>query len=177
MTSHPGRAARLPGMDNRTHTVIDSPIGELTLVVDGDALVGLYLDKHKRRPRLEALGRREDGCAPAAVTQLGEYFAGTRMTFDLPLRTDGAAFQQRVWATLADIPYGQTRSYGQVARELGDPALAQAVGAANALNPVSIVLPCHRVVGADGALVGYAGGLERKRFLLDHEQSTAARLF
>lgn len=164
-------------MDNRTHTVIDSPIGELTLVVDGDALVGLYLDGHRRRPGPEALGRREDGCAPLAASQLAEYFAGTRTRFDLPLRTDGAAFQQRVWAALAEIPYGQTRSYGQLARELGDPALAQAVGAANALNPVSIVLPCHRVVGADGALVGYAGGLERKRYLLDHEQSTAGRLF
>jgi methylated-DNA-[protein]-cysteine S-methyltransferase len=115
-----------------------------------------------------------------AKRQLSEYFAGERTVFTLPLAPHGDAFQLKVWELLRTIPYGQTRSYGQLARELGDPHLAQAVGYANGRNPISIVVPCHRVVGADGSLVGYAGGLERKRFLLELEEppeAKAAKLF
>jgi methylated-DNA-[protein]-cysteine S-methyltransferase len=165
-TSHPAVARRLHGMST-SHTVIDSPIGRLTLVADDGALIGLYMQRHRRRT---ALGDRVDAGFDDVISQLGEYFAGTRKAFDLVLRPDGDEFQHRVWDLLRTIPYGETRSYGQLARELGDPALAPAVGAANARNPLSILVPCHRVVGADGALVGYAGGLERKAFLLDLER-------
>lgn len=167
-------------MTTRTHAEIDSPVGTLTAVlVEGD-LVGLYFAEHLRRPPAESLGPRRDDGAREVRRQLGEYFAGGRTTFDLPLAPEGDGFKQRVWALLRDIPYGETRTYGDLARELGDAHLAQAVGHANALNPISIVQPCHRVVGADGSLTGFAGGLERKRFLLGLEAPPAAaagRLF
>ncbi|HET9633327.1 MAG TPA: methylated-DNA--[protein]-cysteine S-methyltransferase, partial [Terrabacter sp.] len=116
----------------------------------------------------------------SAVTQLDAYFSGSLTTFDLPLAPRGDAFHQRVWALLREIPYGETRSYGQLATALGDRNLAQAVGTANGRNPIAIVVPCHRVIGADGSLVGYAGGLDRKRFLLALEEPSAdvsGRLF
>ncbi len=152
-----------------THTVTDSPIGELTLVACGGALTGVYFPKHTRLPQPAAFGQRVDTGFEAAVDQLGEYFRGERTQFDLPLAPCGSDFQLRVWSLLRDIPYGETRSYGQLAKELGNPSLAREVGGANARNPLSIVVPCHRVVGADGRLVGYAGGLDRKQFLLDLE--------
>jgi methylated-DNA-[protein]-cysteine S-methyltransferase len=108
--------------------------------------------------------------------QLGEYFAGERTGFELALDPPGDAFDRRVWELVAGIPYGRTRTYGELARDLGDPALAQAVGAANGRNPLCVVVPCHRVIGADGGLTGYAGGLPRKRFLLDLE-APGGRLF
>lgn len=151
------------------HTIIDSPLGELTLVAHDGVLAGLYFPDHVRGPDRRTFGPRVDTGFDAAVEQLREYFRGSRVQFELPLAPRGSAFQQRVWNLLRDIPYGETRSYGQLARELGNPALAREVGGANARNPLSIVVPCHRVVGADGRLVGYAGGLERKRFLLDLE--------
>lgn len=162
------------------HTVIDSPLGELTLAAAGDGLTGVYFDGHRRGPSPNALGERDDTGFAEVRRQLEEYFAGRRTRFDLPLAARGDTFQQRVWALLREIPYGETRSYGQLARELGDPALARAVGAANGRNPLSVIVPCHRVVGADGSLTGYAGGLERKRQLLDLEASAAGgpeRLF
>lgn len=164
----------------RTHTIVDSPIGSLTLVATDDALSGVYMEQHKRKPQKDAFGERVDSGFEDAARQLGEYFAGTRTEFDLALRSDGDDFQLRVWELLRRIPYGETRSYGQLARQLGDPALAREVGAANARNPLAIVVPCHRVVGADGGLVGYAGGLVRKRFLLDLERPAgpeSGRLF
>lgn len=164
----------------RTHTVIDSPVGDLTVVAEDGALVGLYFEGHKRQPAVETFGARTDEGFEAPRQQLKEYFAGERHDFDLPLAPRGNDFQRRVWGLLAGIPYGETRSYGDLARQLGDPALAQAVGAANALNPLSVVVPCHRVVAADGNLRGYAGGLDRKRYLLDLEEpaaENAARLF
>ena len=163
----------------RTHTVIDSPIGKLTLVAEGGALVGVYMEQHSRKPAATTLGAPVECGFEAVIEQFDEYFAGTRTAFDLALRPEGEDFQLSVWELLRGIPYGQTRSYGELAKELGDPALARAVGAANASNPLSIVVPCHRVVGADGSLVGYAGGLERKRFLLDLERpgERAGRLF
>lgn len=164
----------------RTHTVIDSPVGDLTVVAEDGALVGLYFEGHKRQPAVETFGVRTDEGFGEVRRQLQEYFAGERRGFDLPLAPQGNDFQRRVWDLLAAIPYGETRSYGDLARQLGDPALAQAVGAANALNPLSVVVACHRVVAADGNLRGYAGGLERKRYLLDLEEpaaESAARLF
>lgn len=152
-----------------THTIVDSPLGPLTLVAHDGALAGVYFAEHARRPEPAAFGTRADAAFAAAAEQLGEYFSGARTRFELPLAARGDAFQQRVWARLADIPYGQTRSYGELATELGDPGLARAVGAANGRNPLCVIVPCHRVVGAGGRLVGYAGGLARKRFLLDLE--------
>lgn len=159
----------------RTYTVVDSPLGDLTVAAEDGALTGVYFPGHKRRPAQETFGAREDTGFGAVRAQLAEYFAGERRDFDLPLAPRGEEFRQRVWRLLLEIPYGATRSYGELARELGDPALAQAVGAANGANPVSVIIPCHRVVAADGNLTGYAGGLERKRFLLDLEEPVAAK--
>jgi methylated-DNA-[protein]-cysteine S-methyltransferase len=160
-----------------THTVLASPIGPLTVVGADGALCGLYFPGHKRLPHPETFGRRADDGFEAVRDQLAAYFAGERTTFDLDLAPVGDPFKQKVWALLREIPYGETRSYGDLARLLGDRNLAQAVGHANALNPISIVVPCHRVVAADGHLTGYAGGLERKRFLLDLEAPAGERLF
>lgn len=151
-------------------TVVDSPVGPLTLVGDGHALTGVSFDA---RPHDIRDGRRadDDEVLSAAAVQLGEYFARTRLRFDLPTAAPGTAFQRRVWAALCRIPYGQTATYGDVARRLGlGPAASRAVGLANGANPLSIVVPCHRVIGADGSLTGYGGGLERKQFLLDLER-------
>jgi len=161
-----------------THTVMDSPLGELTLVGAGGALAGVYFAGQRNRPRPGRLGRRAPEELAEPVRQLGEYFAGQRTAFDLDLDTRGDEFDRQVWALVAAIPYGQTRSYGQLARELGDPGRAQQVGVANARNRLCIVVPCHRVVGADGKLTGYAGGLARKRALLELEAPVpAGRLF
>ena len=162
----------------RCHTVMSSPLGELTLVAEDGALVGCFMALPDREPTDETLGAAaEAGSADPvladAASQLGEYFAGERTTFDLPLAPRGDEFQQKVWALLCEIPFGQTRSYGQLARALGDVNLSQAVGWANGRNPISIIVPCHRVIGADGSLVGYAGGLDRKRFLLALEEPPA----
>ena len=162
------------------HTIVDSPVGPLTLVGDGAALVGLYFDGHRRTPRLADFGPRSDAGFDTAMQQLGEYFAGTRREFDVELAPRGSTFEKQVWALLTKIPYGGTRTYGQLAAELGDVGAAQAVGSANGWNPISIIVPCHRVVGANGSLTGYAGGLNRKRFLLSLEEPPAAedsRLF
>ncbi len=165
----------------RTHTTVDSPLGPLTLVADGGGrLCGLHMEGHRRGPDVTELGGDDPSAFDEARGQLDEYFAGHRRTFDLPLAPRGAVFQERVWTALRAIPFAERRTYGEIASALGDPNLARAVGAANALNPISIVIPCHRVVGADGRLVGYAGGEERKRFLLDHEARVAGimdRLF
>jgi methylated-DNA-[protein]-cysteine S-methyltransferase len=155
-----------------THAIAESPLGELTLVAHDGVLAGVYFPDHARRPAATAFGRRDDRGFVPAIEQLGEYFRGVRTRFDLPLAPVGNVFQLRVWELLRRIPYGRTRSYGELARELGDPALAREVGWANGRNPLSIIVPCHRVVGADGRLVGYAGGLERKRMLLDLEGAT-----
>jgi methylated-DNA-[protein]-cysteine S-methyltransferase len=148
-----------------------SPVGSLTLVAKGGALLAvLWENDQPGRVRLPALV--EDGSHPvliAAERQLEDYFAGERRVFDLPLDFRGTVFQKRVWAALLDIPFGETRSYMQIARAIGAPAACRAVGAANGRNPLSIVAPCHRVVGANGALTGFAGGLAAKRYLLEHE--------
>jgi len=153
-----------------------SPIGRLLLCGDGERLTGLYtLPASDDRARVR--GRRRTDTAFASVReQLEEYFDGERVEFGVPLDTDGATpFRRNVWNALLDIPYGATVSYGELARQLGAPNAARAVGAANGSNPISIIVPCHRVIGSAGSLTGYAGGLERKRFLLRHEAEVARR--
>jgi methylated-DNA-[protein]-cysteine S-methyltransferase len=150
-----------------------SPIGDITLVAEDGNLTGCYMEIHQRGPDADTLGERDDAALSDAVLQLTEYFAGKRTQFTLPLAPRGDEFQLKVWALLREIPYGQTRSYGDLARALGDVNLSQAVGWANGRNPISIIVPCHRVIGSDGSLVGYAGGLDRKRFLLALEEPPA----
>jgi methylated-DNA-[protein]-cysteine S-methyltransferase len=162
------------------HTVIDSPIGELTVVAEDGALLGLYFVGRRHHPKPDAVGERTDEGFADVRRQLAEYFDGGRTEFDLPLAPKGGEFELSVWQLLTKIPYGETRSYGDLATELGDRALAQAVGSANGRNPLSVIVPCHRVIGADGSLTGYAGGLDRKRYLLELEEPadvSAGRLF
>jgi methylated-DNA-[protein]-cysteine S-methyltransferase len=157
-----------------TYAVIDSPVGLLTLVSIGDELAGLYMEQHRHRPELETFGARDDSVLPIVAEQLHEYFEGGRTTFDVPLRMNGTPFQEKVWNALKDIPYGETTTYGELAARLGmPPGASRAVGLANGKNPISIIVPCHRVVGSTGSLTGYGGGLERKQQLLDHERADA----
>ena len=157
-------------MNLRTHTVTDSPVGPLTLVAEDGLLCGLYMTAHRHMPDPQTFGPADPAPFGAVVEQLGAYFEGGLTDFDLPLAPAGTPFQLRVWQALRDIPYGETVSYGQLAVRIGSPTASRAVGLANGKNPVSIIVPCHRVVGSDGSLTGYGGGLERKRFLLGHEQ-------
>lgn len=159
-----------------THTTIQSPIGELTLVARDGRLAGLYFPHHWPRPDRASFGPRAGTGLEAAASQLEEYFAGQRTTFSLNLDPRGDAFQARVWDRLTAIPYGHTVTYGDLARDLGGEVTAKDVGVAVGHNPLSVIIPCHRVVGKDGSLTGYAGGLARKRFLLDLEEASA-RLF
>ena len=159
----------------RTHTTVESPIGELTLVNEAGVLCGLFLAGQRNSPRPARLGQRVADGFEQAVAQLTEYFAGERTEFSIPTAAHGDEFQHRVWSLVKQIPFGETRTYGELAHELGDPSLARAVGGANAANPLCIVVPCHRVVGSGGALTGYAGGLARKRYLLDLERPVAQR--
>ncbi len=157
-------------MTTRSTTIIDSPVGWLRLAGTPDALTEVgFLDEHPTSdsdPQTPLLKE--------AARQLTAYFAGGLTDFELPLAPHGTDFQRRVWSALCGIPYGETASYGEIARRLGLPAGgARAVGVANATNPIAIVVPCHRVIGADGTLTGYAGGLARKRFLLDLESVRA----
>jgi len=160
----------------RTHTVTDSPVGPLTLVATDGTLCGLYMERQRHSPALETFGTADPRGFEAAVEQLAAYFAGELTEFDLPLALAGTPFQQRVWAELRLIPFGETVSYGELAQRLGQPTASRAVGLANGKNPVSIIVPCHRVVGSGGSLTGYGGGLPRKRYLLDFEQGTFALL-
>jgi methylated-DNA-[protein]-cysteine S-methyltransferase len=154
----------------RTHTTIDSPLGDLTLVAVDGVLSGLYFPGHWYMPAPEVFGTRSERGFERAEAELGEYLAGERTGFEVTTTASGNEFQRRVWEQIDRIPYGQTTTYGEIARELGDdPTLARKVGGAVGRNPLSVIVPCHRVVGSDGKLTGYAGGLERKRFLLDLE--------
>lgn len=171
-------------MTELRHGLIETAVGNLTLVADGTDLTGLYFPGHWHLPEASAFGDRVDGADDPlfvlAKTQLEAFLAGDRQTFDVPTRTRGDAFSEKVWAMLREIPYGQTTTYGALAEGLGNRRLAQRVGQAVGHNPISIVIPCHRVVGADGSLTGYAGGLDRKRFLLELEEPAdvaSARLF
>ncbi|HEV3004087.1 MAG TPA: methylated-DNA--[protein]-cysteine S-methyltransferase [Pirellulales bacterium] len=151
------------------------PLGTLLLVSDGDALSGLYFEEHKPSPRRDGNWRRDDGPFEAVREQLSAYFAGDLVEFDLRLVLAGTEFQRSVWRALRGIDFGQRESYAHLANRLRRPSAVRAVGAAIARNPISIVVPCHRVIGSNGALTGYAGGLERKQWLLEHEAQAASR--
>jgi methylated-DNA-[protein]-cysteine S-methyltransferase len=151
------------------YTTIDSPIGELMLVGDGETLHHLSMQGGPRPLRRDAAWTRDDRAFARPVQQLEEYFSGARQTFDVPLSLTGNPFEQGVWRALLEIPYGEITSYGEIARRIGSPDAPRAVGLANGRNPVAVIVPCHRVIGADGSLTGYGGGLERKRLLLDLE--------
>ena len=145
-------------------TVLKSPIGKLLITSDGEAITGLHMEPH---PNVQSAG--EDKIVQKAAKQLREYFDGKRTTFDLPLNLEGTTFQKQVWKALCKIPFGKTISYAELARRVGNPNACRAVGLANGRNPVGIVVPCHRVIGANGTLTGYGGGLNRKKFLLELE--------
>ena len=153
----------------------DSPIGTLTLVNTDGVLSGLYMPDHLRGPKIESLGVRAHRGFEQAVSELDEYFNGKRTEFTMPLAARGTAFQQEIWRLLREIPYGETRTYAQLSDAIGNRAAIRAVGLANGRNPISIVVPCHRVIGSDGGLTGYAGGLDRKRFLLELEGAPVSR--
>jgi methylated-DNA-[protein]-cysteine S-methyltransferase len=151
----------------------DSPIGSLLLVGDEQALHGLYMQDGRKPKQIDLRWQRSTSCFADVKKQLREYFAGERHAFELALVMAGTPFELRVWSALTEIPYGETCSYGQLARTLGQPTAARAVGLANGRNPISVVVPCHRVIGANGTLTGYGGGLERKRILLELEGAQA----
>ncbi|HEX4985551.1 MAG TPA: methylated-DNA--[protein]-cysteine S-methyltransferase [Burkholderiales bacterium] len=156
------------------HCLHPSPVGPLLLMSDGESLTGLHTENDKYKPRIRAGWIEDAGARPfdRVRRELDEYFAGKRREFSLPLKPEGTDFQRRVWEQLCGIPFGETISYGELARRVGNPNASRAVGMANSRNPISIVVPCHRVIGADNSLTGYAGGLERKRALLEHEART-----
>ena len=157
----------------KQHTIIPSPYGPLTLVADDGVLCGLYMTDQRHRPPDETFGLPEDTPFAEAEQQLKAYFAGELKEFTLELRLHGTPFQRSVWDQLRKIPYGETRSYGDLADALGNPSASRAVGLANGRNPIGIIVPCHRVVGANGSLTGYGGGLDRKQRLLDFESGRA----
>ena len=159
------------------YTYCDSPIEPLLLTSDGTALTGLFMGEQRHGPTVGADWIQNDDAAPFAEAkeQLAAYFAGNLQQFDVPIRLCGTDFQKRVWAELTRIPYGATRSYGELARQIGSPGASRAVGLANGRNPLSIVVPCHRVIGANGKLTGYGGGISRKETLLALEKATCNR--
>ncbi len=152
------------------YSEMPTPLGTLLLRGDGTVLTGIFMENHRHGPTDHGAAVRDDALFADARAQFAEYFAGQRTEFDLPLdRATGTDFQRQVWRALCDIPYGETISYGELARRIGQPAAVRAVGLANGRNPLSIVVPCHRVIGTGGKLTGYGGGLDRKRHLLDLE--------
>jgi methylated-DNA-[protein]-cysteine S-methyltransferase len=152
-----------------SYSLLDSPIGELLLLGNDVALHGLYMQAGRKPMRTRPDWQRDDDAFGAARSQLEEYFSGERREFDVPLIMHGSEFERRVWRALQDIPYGETTSYGEIARRIGEPDAARGVGWANGRNPIAVIVPCHRVIGADGKLVGYGGGLDNKRLLLELE--------
>jgi methylated-DNA-[protein]-cysteine S-methyltransferase len=160
------------------HTTMDSPLGQLTLTASGEFLTGIFYEGHWHMPPADYFGvpaGLEDPVFALTRSELDEYLGGHRTVFDVPFQARGNPFQEKVWSRLQDIPFGETVSYGELAAELGDPHLAQAVGSAVGRNPISIIIPCHRVVGRKGQLTGYAGGLNNKRLLLELEEPAAVR--
>ena len=154
-------------MNQTYYTVVSSPIDDLLLISDGVTLIGLYMDT---ATAVQPTGKKDPGPFREVTQQLSAYFEGDLRQFDLPIRLEGTKFQQTVWAALRELRFGQRISYGELARRIGQPSASRAVGLANGRNPISIIVPCHRVIGASGSLVGYGGGLDRKRWLLDHER-------
>jgi methylated-DNA-[protein]-cysteine S-methyltransferase len=169
--------AQADPMPNRTNSYshLDTPVGRVLLVGHQGGLAGLFVADHERCPARHPDWKEDDTAFVDVRRQLGEYFDGSRTTFDLPLDLAGTRFQVEVWSALRDIPYGHTIGYGELAARIGRPTAARAVGAANGRNPISIVIPCHRVIGGDGSLTGYGWGVERKAWLLDHERATTPR--
>ena len=161
------------------YTTFESSVGPLLLMSDGTSLTGLHTDNDKHRPAIQSDWIRGDKVPPFAEVkaQLRDYFDGTLTEFDLPLAPQGTAFQMTVWRELCNIPFGETISYADLARRIGRPSASRAVGHSNARNPISIIVPCHRVIGADNSLTGYAGGLDRKRVLLEHEAGVREPMF
>lgn len=156
-------------------TSVDSPIGPLLLTASDRGLTRVYMETHRHGSGdVEADWQRDDDVFEETHRQLDEYFSGERTEFDLPLDPAGTPFQLVVWEALREIPYGEVRSYGEIAAEIGRPGAARAVGLANGRNPISVIVPCHRVIGATGALTGYGGGLERKQYLLQLEARVAS---
>src|SRR4051812_5842775 len=155
------------------HAIVTTAIGEITLVASRGALTGVYFPKHWTKPDSRAFGVKVEASSDSLLAeterQLDAYFQGERAAFDLPTQTRGDAFQEQIWALIREIPYGETATYGELAEQYGDRSLARDVGKAVGSNPLSVIVPCHRVVGKAGKLVGYAGGLERKQALLDLE--------
>jgi methylated-DNA-[protein]-cysteine S-methyltransferase len=165
-------------MKDPIRTTMESPLGALTLTSTGGFLTGMTMEGQKHVPAPVPAGRDrpgdpdhvdDDPCFAEIKDQLSAYFGGTLTHFDLPVKLTGSDFQRRVWRCLQGVPYGETISYGELARRVGNPNASRAVGLANGRNPVAVIVPCHRVIGADGRLTGYAGGLDRKTWLLHHE--------
>ncbi len=157
-------------------TSLESPIGELLLLGDEHALHGLYMQDGRKPIRIAPSWELSPQPFTNVASQLSEYFAGERFAFEVPLVMRGNRFECRVWRELQAIPYGETVSYGEIARRVGQPSAARAVGLANGRNPIAVIVPCHRVIGADGTLTGYGGGLERKRLLLELESGQSSLL-
>lgn len=163
-------------MQNKSH--MQTPIGSIIIEENGTAITALYLDKDEDKDE-KTTSPQSSSCPQCPQTpllqeaqkQLNEYFAGTRKKFELPIHLQGTKFQQKVWKALLQIPYGETRSYGEIAASIGNPKASRAIGGANNKNPIMIIVPCHRVIGADGSLVGFGGGLPAKKYLLDLEKS------
>lgn len=162
-------------MQAYVHSLMDSPIGRLMLVQDGGGLGGLYMENYERAWARYRDTPRDDAALREARHQLDEYFAGRLQRFTLKLNPQGSAFQCTVWRALSEIPFGETSSYGELARRIGQPTAARAVGLANGQNPLAVIVPCHRVIGANGSLTGYGGGLPRKRWLLEHEAAHSSK--
>jgi methylated-DNA-[protein]-cysteine S-methyltransferase len=157
------------------YQVVSAPIGDLMLVSNGEALTGVYMSDQTHGLQPQADWQRDEAEFDSIAKQLAAYFAGDLRDFDLPLAPRGTEFQQKVWRELCRIPFGETISYGELARRIGQPGASRAVGLANGRNPIGIIIPCHRVIGADGSLTGYGGGLDRKKWLLEHEKLTGLR--
>src|SRR5258708_6298593 len=156
------------------YSYIDCPLGRMFVQGDGEFVTGLLMPQHKGWRGPDASWRQSDRSFTAVRAQLAEYFAGERQQFDVPLKLAGTPFQQRVWQELVRIPFGTTITYGQLAQRVGKPTASRAVGHANGRNLISIIVPCHRVIGGDGKLTGYAGGVDKKRWLLAWERCATA---
>lgn len=163
-------------MNKIRYATLPSPVGRLLFVGDGEAVVQLHMEDPSKPPEVEELWLQDERAFSSPKEQLKAYFAGDLTEFDIHLDASGTTFQRRVWDALGRIPFGTTASYIDVARSIGAPKGARPVGAANARNPIAIVVPCHRVIGASGKLTGYAGGLDRKEKLLNHETEVLLRL-
>lgn len=162
-------------MTSESYGYAPTPLGRVLVISAGDDLIGLHFDGHARTPEVGPRTSYAGATLSAVAAQLDEYFRGVRTSFELPLRLEGTPFQREVWAALLDIPFGQTSTYAEVAARIGRPRAVRAVGAANGQNPISIVVPCHRLIGANGDLTGYGWGLERKRSLLELEGADLLR--